>query len=68
MASAGESKNDNETNSGSERLAGALIGGPGTPPSQASNAFTHPRDPAMFPASPTAQSGAAKTAQMDTVP
>jgi len=68
MASAGESRNDNENNSGTERLAGALNGGPGTPPRQVFNAPTHPRDPSVFPASLTAQSDAAKTARMHTVP
>jgi hypothetical protein len=67
MASAGESKNDiEEDNSGTELLPGALSGRC-TPPSLPTYASTHSHDSDLFPASPTAQSDAVKTAQMDSM-
>mmetsp|Transcript_35625 Transcript_35625/g.76856 ORF Transcript_35625/g.76856 Transcript_35625/m.76856 type:complete len:91 (+) Transcript_35625:88-360(+) len=65
MASAGESKNDNENNSGTEQLSGVLYSDLGTPPRQYSNASTHSRGSVMSPASPTAQSDADKTNKME---
>jgi hypothetical protein len=66
MASADESKNDiEEDNSGTELLSGALSGRC-IPTSLPTYASTHSRDSDLFSASPTAQSDAAKTAQMDT--